>query len=123
VGYGIIIVIMAITFQTTDSAALLHKFKKAIDEKRVLTWTYDKDGDFTHNTDQWRNWAWLRPKHTTTGLTMIILCPQNRPISTETYAIYHGRFIESMLAHCDTSFTNAIATAVPSSGDVIQPKA
>lgn len=113
---------MAILFETNNADALLKKFKRAIDEKHIVTWVYDKDGDFTHATEQWKNLAWLRPKQTSSGLTMIILCPQNQPISTETYAIYHGRFIESMLAHCDTLFVNASATAVPSSGDVVEPK-
>ena len=113
---------MAIFIKTTNPDALLKKFKKAIDDKHIVTWVYDQDGDFTHATEQWKDLAWFRPKPTDSDLTMIILCPKNQAISTETYAIYHGRFIEAMLAHFDNSFSSASATALPSSGDIIEPR-
>jgi hypothetical protein len=111
---------MSILFATDNANALLTKFKKAIDDKHVVTWGYDKDGDFYHTTDQWINKAWLRPKIGSDGLTLSILKPQNNAISAEVYAIYHGRFIESMLAHCDTLFKSATASALPSNGDIVK---
>jgi hypothetical protein len=113
---------MAILFRTTNASGLLTAFKKAIDEGRVVTWAYDQDGDFTHTAEQWRNAAWLRPKSIPEGLAVNILCPKNRAISTEVYAIYHGRFIESLLAHYDSLFVDASATAKATQDDIISPR-
>ena len=67
---------MSLKFDTSTPNALLKAFKEAIDAKHVITWTYDKDGDFTHNTDQWRNRAWLRPTvYEGTSLNFRILIP------------------------------------------------
>jgi hypothetical protein len=52
---------MALHFFTNNPHGLLSAFKKAIDDGRVVTWAYDKDGDFTHTAQQWKDLAWLRP--------------------------------------------------------------
>jgi len=111
---------MAIRFATTTPKKLLASFKKAVDDGKVVTWAYDKDGDFTHTAEQWKSKAWLRPK-VQEGATLIfhIIKPQDSKISTEIYAIYHGRFIESMLVHCDSLFNEAVATAFPADGDIV----
>ena len=109
---------MAIYFKTKTPKKLLAAFKKAIDDGHVVTWAYDKDGDFTHTTEQWKNRAWLRPKIVTdTALKMYLLKPKDSTITSEVYAIYHGRFIESLLRHCDQLFSVAEATALPDSDD------
>lgn len=108
---------MALNFNTDNPQKLLAEFKKAIDEGRVSTWSYDKDNDFTHTPDQWKNRAWLRPKIETNKLTFYIIRPEKISISSEVYAIYHGRFIESMLHHCDTLFSEGSATALSTVGD------
>jgi len=110
---------MAIHFQTNDPSKLLSSFKESIEKGRVVTWLCDKDGDFTHTTEQWKKAAWLRPSIKTGEIVFSIIKPQNKNISAEVYAIYHGRFIESMLAHCDLLFLQASATAMPSEGDLV----
>lgn len=40
-------------------------------------------------------------------------------VTWEVYAVYHGRFIESMIVHCNTLFSNGSATAAPSAYDTI----
>ncbi len=111
---------MAIRFATSTPQKLLNAFKAAIDEGKVVTWAYDKDGDFTHTAEQWKYSAWLRPK-IENGKTLIfsLVKPEDKVISSVTYAIYHGRLIESMLVHCDSLFTNAIATAFPADDDTV----
>lgn len=111
---------MAIRFTTITPKKLLSSFKKAIDDGRVVTWAYDEEGDFTHTAEQWKSLAWLRPK-IKEGETLVfsIIKPQDSKISSEIYAIYHGRFIESMLVHCDSLFTKAIATSFPANSDSI----
>lgn len=111
---------MSIHFKTKTPNNLLKTFKKAVDEGHVTTWSYDKEGDFTHKTEQWKNLAWLRPKVLDKEeLILYIIKPKNKTVSKEVYAIYHGRFIESMLAHCDTLFLEGIATAEASKYDII----
>lgn len=53
---------MALSVKTDNPSGLLTSIRKAIDNKVVSTWSYDKDGDFSHTPDQWKNKAWLRPK-------------------------------------------------------------
>lgn len=109
---------MAIYFSTSTPKKLLASFKQAIDEGKVLTWSYDKDGDFTHTAQQWKSLAWLRPKiKERESLVLNIIKPQNSKISSEVYAVYHGRFIESMLVHCDSLFKRATASSFPDEDD------
>jgi hypothetical protein len=111
---------MAIHFTTKTPKKLLSTFKKAIDDGKVATWAYDTDGDFTHTAQQWKSLAWLRPKVVEgEELVFSIIKPQNAKISSEIYGIYHGRFIESMLVHCDSLFAGANATAFPADDDTI----
>jgi predicted nucleic acid-binding protein len=37
-----------------------------------------------------------------------------------TYAVYHGRFIEMLLTHFDLKFTQARASALPETGDIVE---
>jgi hypothetical protein len=109
---------MAIYFKTGTPKKLLAAYKKAIDDGHVTTWAYDGDGDFTHTAEQWNKKAWLRPK-IEEGLTLklYILTPRDTKLSSVIYAIYHGRFIESMLRHCDELFSEARASAMPEGSD------
>ena len=111
---------MAIHFITDTPKKLLSSFRQAIDDGKVVTWSYDTDGDFTHTAQQWKSLAWLRPKvKEGEALVFNIIKPQNAKISSEVYAIYHGRFIESMLVHCDSLFKRATATSLPAEGDSV----
>ncbi len=111
---------MSIRFKTSDPKKLLSTFKKAIDDGDVQTWSYDQDGDFTHSTstEQWKNQAWLRPKIGVGEIIFIILSPKNTKLTSVVYAVYHGRFLESMLTHCDSLFTSAESSALPQDGDI-----
>ena len=111
---------MAIYFKTSTPKKLLAAYKKAIDDGHVTTWAYDADGDFTHTADQWNKKAWLRPKiQEGAALVLYILSPKETILSSSLYAIYHGRFIESMLSHCDALFSDGRATSMPEQGDII----
>jgi hypothetical protein len=110
-----------LSFNTSKPNALLAAIKKAIDEKKITTWAYSKDGDFTHTPTQWYANAWLRPSAVAGAeLRFAIIRPQNANISSEVYAVYHGRFIEMMLAHFDTEFSNSTATALPTAADYVK---
>lgn len=112
---------MAIFFKTKTPNKLLKAFKQAIDDGHIVTWSYDSEGDFTHTTEQWKNRAWLKPKvQAETALKMVVVKPKDKTITSEVYAIYHGRFIEAMLRHCDELFSRAEATALPDSEDNVK---
>lgn len=111
---------MAINFDTATPNSLLAAFKEGIAKGHIVTWSLDKDGDFTHNTDQWRNRAWLRPSvYEGKLLKLTIIVPDSEKQPLTVYSIYHGRFIESMIAHCRTKFTVGSATAMPTNSDNI----
>lgn len=111
---------MAIHFKTLEPKKLLATYKKFIDEGNVKTWSYDRDGDFTHTAEQWIRKAWLRPKIIEgQELTFYILTPLDSKMSSTVYAIYHGRMIESFLSHCDSLFKEGVASSLPESGDVV----
>lgn len=108
---------MAITVYTDKPRELLAAIKRSVDDNAVRTWGYDGDGDFTHTAEQWKNRAWLRPRVEVGSLILNVLTPKGQTLSTELYAIYHGRFIEMLLAHFDNRFAQATASALPTSPD------
>ena len=107
---------MALIVSTSKPSALLGAIKKAIDDKKIETWECDKDGDFTHKPDQWRNQAWLRPVVGNGELKFGLLGKQNIPMTKLIYGVYHGRFIEMLLSHFDNDFSSVSATAQKQGG-------
>lgn len=115
---------MATNFYTNDPKGLLEAFKTAIDDGHVTTWSYDDDGDFTHTAEQWKEQAWLRPVIYTDQLTLnFVINPETKKSPRYLYGVYHGRFIETMLVHCDTLFTNASASALATNADRVATSA
>ncbi len=110
---------MGIRVETSNPQALLAAVKEAIKKDRIRTWSCDGEGDFTHSADQWNLKAWLRPSLESGALVLRILAPKGQRISKEVYGIYHGRFIEMLLVHFDGQFSDAYATAMPTSRDVV----
>ena len=110
---------MAIYLTSSSPSILLDSFKKEIKQRGIVTWM-EKDGFFTHDVDQWRYKAWFKPTVTSGHLVFNIVKTTGVNVTSVVYAIYHGRLIESMLTHFDKSFTNAQATALPTSEDVVQ---
>jgi len=110
---------MAVIVKTDKPRTLLAAIKRAIDSSDIETWSYDAEGDFTHTAEQWKRRAWLRPSIREQGLVFRIVPPRKRRITRVVYGVYHGRFIEMLLNHFDSKFTEASATAMPSRGDRI----
>ena len=104
---------MVIAYTTTPKK-LLNSIKTAVDERLIRTWSYDADDHFTHTPPQWEDKAFLRPKVVAgERLEMRISFAANSSNTTELYAVYHGRFIEMLLAHFDHLFSSASASAQP----------
>lgn len=111
---------MALHVYTDDPHALHAAIKQAIDDKKVLTWTYDSDGDFTHTAEQWNKSAWLRPSEKEGRLLFTIITPRDKILSKALYGIYHGRFVEMLLTHFDNKFIRASSSALASAGDKVK---
>lgn len=106
---------------TPDPEKLLVKLKSAIDSKKIKTWSYDSEGDFTHTADQWRQLAWLTPQIADGAIIFSIIPPRDKHITKLIYAIYHGRFIEMLLRHFDEDLSgNAEVTPLPQGDDIIE---
>lgn len=112
---------MAIKIKTNNASELLEDLKSAIKEDKIETWAYD-DGYFTHSPQQWKHKAWFKPQVKEEGLNFGIYPPKSKSISSSIYAIYHGRFIEMMLAHFDNKFKKIEATALIANPDYIAKK-
>lgn len=108
---------MAILIKTNDPQQLLRDIKEAIDNNVIQTWSYDKDGDFTHTLEQWKYNGWMRP-HTeiiNNNFNMSFGFLGNTSVVTTKaiYAVYHGRFAEMLLAHFDEQISNILLTSMP----------
>lgn len=101
---------MTIIVKTSSPSGLLRKIKKAIDDNEVRSWSYDNDGDFTHDSEQWSRKAWLSPKVEDGELRLKIIPPEDVTISSQVYGLYHGRFIDMLLTHFHSEFVTATAT-------------
>jgi hypothetical protein len=110
---------MAVRASSNNPQQLLNEIKAAIRAGTVQTWLLDQDGDLTHSPTQWKNKAWFRPSVELGTLVFKILAQQSVPMTTEVYAVYHGRLIEMLLAHFDQKFTSAVATAQAIVGEYI----
>jgi hypothetical protein len=112
---------MAIQITTDDPQGLLDSIYATIDEGKIKTWAYDDDKDFFHDTSdgQWVGEVWLRPA-VFDGSLVLNVVPPKRAVTTEAYAVYHGRFIEMLLAHFDQDFSEASATAQATEDDQLE---
>jgi hypothetical protein len=111
---------MAVTVYTSNPSGLLQAIQLAARSGTIETWSVDQEGDFTHSPEQWRFKAWFRPKLSSDSIVFRILTPQNTTMKKATYAVYHGRFIEMLLAHFDEQFQRAVASALPAEGDLVR---
>ncbi len=110
---------MAVRVLCDEPEKLLKKIKVAVENGTVETWQLDDDGDFTHTPRQWIHQAWFRPSILNKSLVFNILGQASKWMTTRTYAVYHGRLIEMLLAHFDEDFSNVTATAIPEDDDFV----
>lgn len=113
---------MAIHFRCDNPKALYEAIREQIEDGSVETWEIDEQGDFVHVRPQWRYSGYLRAKVNRDDLQINIFAYEDVNVSVEAYAILHGRFVEMVLAHCDSLFTTANVSAFPEAGDrVVSP--
>lgn len=112
---------MALRVFLREPIDLVDSIKKLIDSKKVSTWSYDSEGDFTHNVDQWRYKAWIRPRLSEDSNQVLfnILGRNDKTMTKSEYAVFHGRFAEMLLIHFDMQISRIELTALPTSTDRI----
>jgi len=81
---------VSIRIDCDQPTELLSSIKNAIDKGHVETWAYDKDGDFTHSTTQWKNRRGYIPKSNKAGCFSRLLNRQTK--------ISHLRYMRSITA-------------------------
>ena len=110
---------MAVRVHCKSPGTLLNNIKARINDGSIETWSVDSDGDFTHTPEQWRKKAWFRPLVLEDRIVFRIIPPVTKFITWPIYGVFHGRFIEMLLLHFDLEFDRAVATALPTDGDII----
>ena len=94
--------------------------KKRIEEGKIDTWSCDKDGDFTHNVDQWRFHAWMRSFVESERVVFGVVGRKDKNLSVLDYAVYHGRFVEMLLRHFDKDCSDISVSPLGTKYDLIQ---
>lgn len=110
-----------IVVHTQDPHGLVDNINEAIKNGRIVTWSFDSEGDYTHNLDQWKEKAWLRCVFDVTDSTLlriVIIEPKMQKLTKAVYAVYHGRFAELLLAHFDNEITDLSITPLLSQFDM-----
>lgn len=110
---------MSIYVKTDTPSELVQRIKDGINEHKIATWLCDSDGDFTHDTDQWRHHAWISPLVEEGRVVFRILCRKDKDLSVMDYAIYHGRFVEMLLVHFDNTCKDIEVTPLATKYDII----
>jgi hypothetical protein len=115
---------MAVHFTSEEPQALLHDFDARITQSdstgRITTWEKTSNGrHYTHRAAEWTRKAWFKADVKEGCLTFFIVKSRDLDMSTRTYAYYHGHLIETFLAHFDSRFAAATASALPEAGDIV----
>ena len=109
-----------ITVKTTKPYTLVKTLQSLIDEGEIATWSYDEDGDFTHDVTQWRNRAWFHPvRYKGDRVEFRLLGSSVRKLDRVEYAVYHGRFIEMLTSHVSSLCNIIMSTPNPTNKDNI----
>lgn len=95
--------------------------KSLISDGRIISWSYDKDGDFTLTHEQWRFHAWFRPNIQNDSIIFALIGRNDQNMSVADYAVYHGKFIEMLLRHFDQKCSDVQATPLATKYDYVGP--
>lgn len=94
-----------IQIETNSPQALLDKIKRSIEEKNIVTWFLDSDGDFSPIQEQWCGKAWITSlikEDEPDKLYFGIIESKQQKMTKTIYGVFLGRFAEMLLTHFDT---------------------
>lgn len=111
---------MSIFVKTVDPNKLIKDINEKISNAGIDTWSVDNDGDYTHTATQWKFHAWMHPIIEADRVIFAIWGRKSVNLSTVDYAIYHGRFVEMLLAHFDQQCNSIEVSSLASKYDRIK---
>lgn len=109
---------MAVYARTQQPSMLHAKLSSALRRGQIPGWLIDPEGDMTLD-GALRNQAWMRPTVGSDRISFYIVSPRGVQLTIATYAAFHGRLCEALLAHFDKDFDRVEATALPSGRDAV----
>lgn len=101
---------MAIILKTDRPNWVVNQIRTRIDDSQIDTWSYDKDGDFTH-VGQWKNHAWMSPIIEDDTITFRIIGRKSVKMTLMEYAVFHGRFLEMLINQFPTESSQIIISS------------
>lgn len=115
---------MAIVLKLRNKTAnrVVEEIHNLIDSGKIKVWSYDKDGDFTHNSTQWSGLSWFRHYESQDGddwdLKFGIIGNKKFDMTRALYGIYHGRFTEMLLTYFDKDISEFKITPMKDENDI-----
>lgn len=97
---------LTIYLHSIKAEDFIELMNQAISNESIVTWKKDPDGDYTATPSQWYMQAWMHLYPSSDHIKVGIISRRNVKLSSTTYAIYHGRFSEMLLAHFDKYIKN-----------------
>lgn len=94
---------------TEHPRCLLEKINDAIESGSIVSWTIDRDGDYSPVQEQWLGKAWIRPilkEEKPNTLYFGILESRQHKMTKTVYGVFLGRFAEMLLTHFDTEMNS-----------------
>jgi len=75
--------------------------RKKMDDKNILTWSYDNDLNFHHTPAQWKNMAWLKPtiEEDNSVLKLSLRRLSDTLLDDADRGVFYGRFTEMIISH------------------------
>lgn len=95
---------MAILVTTLSAEVFLKKIRREIDLGNISTWNYNREGDFTFSSEQWKGKGFFRPEIGLTDLRFQFMRPHPSSVSDLTLGVFHGGFITMLITHFQTDF-------------------
>lgn len=111
---------MSIYVKTGNPNKLINDINEKIKNTAIDTWSVDRDGDYTHTAQQWQYHAWIHPIIEPGRVVFAILGRTSENLSVIDYAIYHGRFVEMLLAHFDQQCISIEVSSLASNYDNVK---
>lgn len=112
---------MSLKVYTSNPESLYKKMNDVASVGNLPTWTVDADGDFTHNTTQWRGKAWFRKREIRDNEMIIfgLVGRRNINVTKSEYAVFHGRFAEMLLSNFDDLISKIEISSLLTKFDIV----
>lgn len=114
---------MALSLSTSNPHALLEAFRRRVNQdethEKITTWEENRQGNFTHKSNEVAGHAWMCPEVGENILRFYIRAPKGSPINRYIYSYYHGHLSKTFINHFPTMFSSVSSTANAVKGDNI----